>query len=67
MTMSALRDSLFVSQHLRRALNHAWLCNVVRSRHRQHDSRSAIAMSIQYLISMPGTWIVHELSLKIAC
>jgi hypothetical protein len=50
MAMTALRGNADFHQHVQRALNRAWLRSVARAQHRQRNSRSAIAMSSQYLI-----------------
>ena len=50
MAMTALRGNAVFHQHIQRALNRAWLRSVARAQHRQRNSRSAIAMSSQYLI-----------------
>jgi hypothetical protein len=50
MAMTALRGNADFHQHVQRALNRAWLRSVARARYRQRNSRSAIAMSSQYLI-----------------
>ena len=49
MAMTALRGNADFHQPVQRALNRAWLRSVARAQNRRRNSRSAIAMSSQYL------------------